>query len=262
MQLEILLKKTIYLAIFIVCSAFAVSFGYKKLHKEPLVYPVVKVTIPEGWTLAQIDEELFENKVTAEKGIISSFDPEKMSTEHPMLQGKKSLEGFMFPDTYEFFEGSSKEVIIDKFLDNFDAKIGPIIGAKTSPYDILKIGSLIEKETPDAGKDRFLVSGIIYKRLKEGMRLQLDATLCYAKTGRECDKVFPQDKEINSPYNTYRSYGLPPTPISNPGISAIKAATAPEVSEYWYYISDPATKQAIFAKTLDEHGRNIVKYLR
>ena len=262
MQPTILFRRTIYIAVSIILIALAVSFGYKKLHKEPIVYPKAEVRIIEGWTIAQIDEELYEKKVITEKGSISGFDPEKIADEYPILEGKKSLEGFMFPDTYEFFEGTMPEVVVEKIMDNFNARVGKEMAARSDAYDVLKIASLIEKEIPDAGRDRFLVSGIIYKRLKEGMRLQLDATLCYAKTGRECGKILKEDKEIDSPYNTYRNYGLPPTPISNPGVSAIKAAMAPESSKYWYYISDPDTKRAVFAATLDEHNKNIVKYLR
>ncbi|MEK6879450.1 MAG: endolytic transglycosylase MltG, partial [Nanoarchaeota archaeon] len=106
--------------------------------------------------------------------------------------------------------------------------------------------------------DREIVSGVLWKRLKAKVPLQVDATLVYI-TGRK--EVSESDKKINSPYNTYYYRGLPKGPISNPGLSAIKAAIFPEASHYWYYLSAKDGK-TIFSKTLEEHNRNKAIYLR
>ena len=115
--------------------------------------------------------------------------------------------------------------------------------------------------------DQEIVAGIILKRLAEGIPLDIDATVCYAKllgrptsTAQACS-LSPLDFKIESPYNTYLYKGLPPGPIGNPGTSAITAALHPQSSPYLYYLSDPATGKTIFAKTLDEQNQNRVKYL-
>ena len=132
-------------------------------------------------------------------------------------------------------------------------------------YQILTAASLLEKEAPSF-KDRRLISGILYKRLKAGIGLQVDATLTYAKCGGAfltCDdpKVYRGDTSYSSSYNTYLYKGLPPGPISNPGLEAIRAALEPLESGYWYYLSDPKTKKTIFSRTLEEHNENRAKYL-
>ena len=121
------------------------------------------------------------------------------------------------------------------------------------------MASLIEREVPDSDERR-IVAGILWKRIENGIPLQVDATICYIKSG-PCLPITEEDKDRDSLYNTYRYLGLPPAPISNPGADAIEASKNPEDSPYWYYISDPETNQTIFAQTLDEHNRNVVKYL-
>ena len=115
-------------------------------------------------------------------------------------------------------------------------------------YITLIIASMIEKEIP-LSSERPLVAGVMYQRLRIDMPLQIDATTLYAKEVK------------NARYDTYQFYGLPPTPISNPGLDAIWAAAHPQESEFLYYLSDPRTKKTIFGKTIDEHNENRAKYL-
>jgi len=124
------------------------------------------------------------------------------------------------------------------------------------------LASIVEKEVLDINDERAIVAGILLKREQAGMYLQVDSTLCYIKEKLVCKEVIPSDKELNSPYNTYKNKGFPPGPISNPGLSAIKVALFPKSSKYWYFISDPETGGTVFAQTLDEHTQNIVKCLR
>ncbi|MFA4999170.1 MAG: endolytic transglycosylase MltG [Parcubacteria group bacterium] len=234
---------------------------YVSSPKEPLVYPVRKITIPEGLTSYQIDKILFENHIISEEGSFASLKADKFN-EYWFLKGADTLEGFLFPDTYEFYENSSPKVVARKFLENWNEKASVLFVSKSDVLEKVIMASLIEKEIPDDKDERAIAAGVIFKRIKEGIPLQIDATLCYIKDKYWCDKVIPSDKEIDSLYNTYKNKGLPPGPISNPGLSAIKAALFPEASEYWYFISDPKTGKTVFAKTLDEHTQNIVKYLR
>ena len=229
--------------------------------KEQPVYPTREITIPEGYNSFQIDRLLHENKIIAEEGALVSLSPDLFS-DYWFLEDAETLEGFLFPDTYEFYEQSSPEVVARKLLENWNKKAAVLFISKGSVLSQLTAASIIEKEIPDSQSERAVAAGIVYKRIKEGMPLQMDATLCYIKDKFGCGRVIPSDKETDSPYNTYKNKGLPPGPISNPGLSAIKAAIFPKSSEYWYFISDPKTGKTVFAKTLDEHTQNIVKYLR
>jgi UPF0755 protein len=229
--------------------------------KEQPVYPTRSITIPEGYNSFQVDRLLYENRIINEEGSFASLNPSFFS-EYWFLEGAETLEGFLFPDTYEFYEQSSPKVVARKFLENWNEKAAVLFISKGSVLSQLTAASIIEKEIPNNQNERAIAAGIVYKRIKEGMPLQMDATLCYIKDKFGCGRVIPSDKEADSPYNTYKNKGLPPGPISNPGLSAIKAAIFPKSSEYWYFISDPKTGKTVFAKTLDEHTQNIVKYLR
>ncbi len=183
------------------------------------------IRVGEGDTLAEIEAELVKLKIIKPKAL-SKFPG-------------KSLEGFLFPDTYRFFPNSSIEDVVKKFMTNFYKQAVPAL--KDSPrdfYETLIIASILEKEVP-FHDDRRLVAGVLYKRLKIGMALQVDA--------------YPW---------TYEHAGLPPKPISNPGLDAIRAAANPIASDYLYYLSDPVTKKTIFSKTFDEHVANKFKYLK
>jgi UPF0755 protein len=217
----------------------------------------VTVTIPEGSNIYQIDGAL-ANALVIKRGDLIDFN----------IQSSNEFEGRLFPDTYRFFTGTPVASVAQKLLDNFNAKAGPILAPdiKNATSDIV-VASLIEKEVSDP-TDQKIVAGIIYKRLKQGIALDLDATVCYIKYQRAptstagCLPLASVDYKVKSAYNTYLYQGLPPGPIGNPGISAIQAAIAPQASPYLYYLTDPATGKTIFAKTLDEQNANRVKYLK
>jgi len=196
----------------------------------------VKVTVAEGLTVKKIAELL---------GDFENFDKEEF------LEKTKNLEGYLFPDTYLFLPFAETEQIIGTMTDNFKKKAGDV------GKDIVIMASLIEKEVPDIG-DRKIVSGILWKRLKLGMALQVDAVFPYI-TGKQ--KVLSDDLKIDSPYNTYLHKGLPPGPISNPGLDAVEAAKNPQETSYLYYLSGKDGKTH-FAKTFAEHLKNKEKYLR
>ena len=226
---------------FMLISAFLIM---RKKLQEPPPTPKTTVTIPEGSTVSDI------NRILTEAGVL----------ENVLLDS--SLEGYLFPDTYDFFLGSSITVVDEKFRENFATKAVPIFesaGGGVSVNEILTIASLIEGEVRDTSERR-IVSGIIWRRIKLGIPLQIDATICFVK-GDPCLPITDEDKVIDSLYNTYRYRGLPPGPINNPGVDAINASINPKESVYLYYISDPKTGETIFAKSLDEHNSNVVKYL-
>ena len=163
----------------------------------------------------------------------------------------ETLEGRLFPDTYLFLPSASAGDVLRAMNENFKSKAGSV------EPDALIMASLIEKEVPDSA-ERKIVSGVLWKRLKIGMPLQVDAVFPYI-TGKT--KVSLEDLKINSPYNTYSRKGLPPAPICNPGLDAIGAALNPQDSPYFYYLSG-RDGQTHFAKTFEEHLSNKEKYLR
>lgn len=214
-------------------SVFALA---SRLTKGEFGFKPVKITVVEGLTIKEI-AELF--------GDFENFDKKEF------LEKTAGLEGYLFPDTYLFLPSAETEQIIGTMRDNFKKKAGNV------GEDIIIMASLIEKEVPDSG-DRKIVSGILWKRLELGMALQVDAVFPYI-TGRQ--KVLLDDLKINSPYNTYLYKGLPPGPITNPGLDAIEAARNPKESPYLYYLSGNNSK-TYFAKTFAEHLKNKEKYLR
>jgi len=207
-----------------------------RLAKGEFGFKPIKVTITEGLTIKEISE-LF--------GGFENFDKKEF------LEKTEKLEGYLFPDTYLFLPFAETEQIIGTMTDNFKKKAGDV------GKDIVIMASLIEKEVPDSD-DRKIVSGILWKRLELGMALQVDAVFPYI-TGKQ--KVLLEDLKIDSPYNTYLNKGLPPGPISNPGLDAIDAARNPKESPYLYYLSGKDSKTH-FAKTFSEHLRNKEKYLK
>ncbi len=251
------------------------------LRKGPAVD--IGVTLPEGGTLKDADV-IFSRAGVIMPGSLEKLPIRSLAEKYSFLKNAKSIEGFLFPDTYRFYPKSDPKDIAEKMLDTFALKAWPILeeckvstkggsasggqSAKCQGLDffgILTIASLLEKEVPDF-YDRQLVAGIMYRRLAIGMALQIDATIAYAKcngTFITCanPKVYRKDLTYKSVYNTYLFNGLPPGPISNPGSEAIKAAVNPIKSDYMYYLSDPKTGKTIFSKTLDEHNENRAKYL-
>jgi len=226
----------------------------------------VQVTIPEGYTVAQIFELL------EEKGVATVEDLNREAAEHDYafsflqdipLGEPERLEGFLYPDTYTFYTPHSALLAINKMLVNFDAKYTDEMRqqVKDSGYtirEILTIASLVEKETD--GTDRGKIASVIYNRLNNpGMEtagfLQIDATLAYINGGKVPTAA---DREIDSPFNTYRNKGLPPAPIANPGIASLKAALEPEKTKYYYYVLGDDNLHH-FSRTFNEHQNFINK---
>lgn len=216
----------------------------------------VTVVIPEGSNVYQIDKILSDALV---------IHPGDLVTANANASG--TLEGMLFPDTYNFYTDANVEDVIKELVDNFNMKAGPLLAnaGKNEEQDLI-LASIIDKEVPDVA-DQEIVAGILLKRIAAGIPLDVDATICYAKfqesplSPPNCYPLTPLDFKIESPYNSYLHKGLPPTPIGNPGTAAISAALDPQASAYWYYLSDPTTGKTIFAKTLDEQNQNTIKYL-
>ncbi len=225
------------------------------------------ITIIEGWDERDVAEYLEGKNITTQKTFLAEIKKD-YSADFEFLKSKPKkvdLEGYLFPDTYQLPEGATASTVITNALANFDKKLTPdlraeIIKQKKTIFQIVTMASLIEKEVVSQ-EDKKTVSGILWKRLAAGMPLQVDATINYI-TGKNHPGARLKDTTIDSPYNTYKYYGLPLGPICNPGIESIMAAIYPTKSEYWFYLSASATGETIFSKTLDQHNAAIYKYLR
>ena len=224
--------------------------------------PVVtyKFVIPEGYTVEQV-----VNKVTDELPFIEYYDLVKMmdisNYDYYFLKGATSLEGFLFPKTYEVSANYVPKDIIEMMLAQYQFEVGTLDYSfaeehNLSPYEILIIASMIEREAYVA-EERELISAVIHNRLEIGMLLQVDATLTYALDKWD-EGINDSDKEVDSPYNTYLYTGLPPTPICNPGLACIRAALNPADEDYLYYlVDDPDKHTHSFSYTLEEHNEKL-----
>lgn len=212
------------------------------------------VTTLEGWRNEEIATQL-----TKDMDI----------PEDQFLQYAK--EGYMFPDTYLVPLDATGAAVAKMFLDNFNQKVTPAMreDAKKNGLSFaqtITLASLIEREGRTDG-DRPVIAGILLNRIKEGMPLQVDATLQYALGYQPFAKTWwkngltNEDKKVASLYNTYLHVGLPPAPIANPGIASIKAAIYPTATDYFYYLHDESGN-VHYAKTLEEHNANVRKYLQ
>lgn len=208
-----------------------------------------RVTIPEGFTNKQIANRLGEE--------LTDFDTDLF------LTLAKDEEGYLFPDTYIFFPWTTPEAVVTTLRKTFDSKTAPlkddIATSERSLEDIMIMASLIEKEAR-GDNDREIIAGILWKRIDTGMLLQVDAPFLYV-LGKESSELTRADLAIDSPFNTYRYKGLPPSPIGNPGLASIKAALYPKPSPYLYYLHDK-DGTIYYARTYAGHLENIKKYLR
>lgn len=217
----------------------------------------------EGWTAAQI-AEYFEREGVGTRGQIDTALNKDWSARFRFIKQGVSLEGYLFPDTYRVFYDARPEDVIEKMLSNFDRKVTTDMRARLTTVgyslrDVVILASILEREVR-SDADRARAADLFYRRLSAGMPLQADSTVNYI-TGKNAPSASMADIAVDSPYNTYKQKGLPPGPISNPGLSALNAALHPEKNPYWYFLT-PKDGSVIYAKTLDEQVRNKRKFLR
>lgn len=217
-----------------------------------IAFPYQKwVTLPEGLREEQMAEILQEKLgwTAAEK-------------QQFLLS---SEEGYSFPDTYLLNQDQTGYQVAKRLSDRFNEKVAGLFKEAEEQNirndSLIVLASLVQRET--ANEEQMpLIAGIIWNRWLKGMKFEIDATLQYAlgEVGNWWRIIKPEDRQINSPYNTYLHKGRPPTPISNPGLAAIRAVIYPEETEYLYYLHDE-NRQIHPAKTYQEHLDNIEKYL-
>ena len=219
------------------------------------------VTIPEGYRISEIAELLTET-ISINKEIFIKETRNK-DLLNKLNITSKSLEGYLFPETYHFSKHTSEKKIIQTMLNTFQQRMKTkkiqhqIQSSDMSLHEIITLASLIEKETGMNG-ERKHISSVFHNRLKRKMRLQTDPTVIYAIEYFD-GNIRKKDLNIDSPYNTYRHKGLPPGPIASPGIKSIVAALNPIKTSHLYFVSKKDGSHQ-FSSSLKEHNRAVQKY--
>ena len=229
---------------------------YQRIARGDIYFHVV--TVPEGYTMFDIAKAIeeaglgsaadFLQVVETQTQLISDLAPEATS-----------LEGYLFPNTYQFTRTESLEEMAAAMVHQFRA-VAQEIGLNSDIPRVVTMASIVEKETA-APEERPLVASVYYNRLAQNMALDADPSVIYGElqTGTYQGSLHHADLAVNSPYNTYRFPGLPPGPIGNPGRSSLEAALHPDNSKFLYFVSD-GNGHHRFARSLEEHNRNVAAY--
>ena len=224
------------------------------------------VTIPEGWTMFDIAGEFERQGICRRQEFLTAAHDKSLIWD--LSPQATSLEGFLFPSTYEFTRRTNCEQAVRRMVQNFRAVWETLIHAdapppaELTPAQVVVLASLVERETPNV-TERPIVAGVFYNRLRRGDPLQCDPTVQYAMAldGHPIREVHAQDLRIDSPYNTYQHRGLPPGPIANPGEASLRAALMPAVTDYLYFVANDEGGH-FFSRTLAEHNRNVARLRR
>ena len=231
---------------------------YERIARGDIYFHVV--TIPEGYTMFDIAKAMedaglgsasdFLQVAETQTQLISDLAPEA-----------KSLEGYLFPNTYQFTRTESLEEMAAAMVHQF-REVAQEIGLNADVPQVVTVASIVEKETA-APEERPIVASVYYNRLAQRMALDADPGVIYAEllAGTYQGSLYHADLAVNSPYNTYRFPGLPPGPIGNPGRSALQAALHPDSTKFLYFVSD-GNGHHRFARSLEEHNRNVAAYRR
>lgn len=224
------------------------NYDYRALVKKMQVgsgaMVTTKVTIPEGYTMEQIFHKLEDENVCSYDDLMdaaANYSYNYSFIDQSMQGDAKRLEGFLFPDTYEFYQGMQASSAINKFLENFHDRLTAEMLEKADErgmtmQEVVTVASMIEKEAAN-DDERAMIAAVIYNRIEAGMPLQIDSTIMYVLPEHK-DVLTVEDTKIDSPYNTYQNKGLPPTPIANPGLASIKATLSPASTQALYYALD------------------------
>ena len=221
-----------------------------------------KVVIPEGLNIYEIAKVLKKSDIIPKEKEFTNFCTDKNKIKN-FLNNGFSMEGYLFPDTYNFYKNEKIYKIVKTMNDNFIKKVLPVIresGKYLTVNEVVILSSIIQKETYNK-KEMPVIASVFFNRMKRGMKLQSDPTIIYGLWKKFRGYLTKKDLKFYTVYNTYLNYGLPPTPISNPGIAAIKAVLYPAKTDLLYFVSTGKGYHA-FARTYKEHRRNIRLYRR
>ncbi len=218
--------------------------------------PTFSVTIPEGLTIKQTAEEVASQSKVSAKDFEAAA--RKTNYGYSFLDNKniKTTEGFLFPKKYDFEKGADAHQMVDRLLNQYLIETENLdFGSaekklNLSEYELVTVASLVERESASP-EERPLIASVIYNRIREGMPLQIDASIQYA-LGKPKAELSLQDLKVNSPYNTYENKGLPPGPICSPSLDSIKAALQPAKTNYLYYVLNAKGTKHTFTSNYDD----------
>ncbi|MBI3295103.1 MAG: endolytic transglycosylase MltG [Deltaproteobacteria bacterium] len=224
-------------------------------HGEPVLHAV---TIPEGWRMSQIAAALHANKLIDENRFLTLATSPQTCAKYGFKT--PTLEGFLFPTTYQFSRIDGEERILDQMVSQFKRIYEKSYKKECDRRGLtlerfVTMASIIEKETGVAN-ERPLVSSVFYNRLKKKMRLQSDPTTIYGISNFN-GNLTKDDLHRYSPYNTYVIFDLPPGPIASPGEGSLKAALDPATTDYLFFVANTDSSGHIFSKTYGQHSRNV-----
>lgn len=217
------------------------------------------VTIPEGYTMFDIAKAMEDAGLGPARDFLHVAET-KTQLIADLAPEAKSLEGYLFPNTYEFTRTQSLEEMAAEMVHQF-RQVAQQIGLNTNVHQTVTMASIVEKETA-APEERPRVASVYYNRLEKRMALDADPSVIYAEllAGTYTGSLHHADLSVKSPYNTYRFPGLPPGPIGNPGRSSLQAAMHPDTTKFLYFVSDGKDGHHRFAQSLQEHNRNVTAY--
>lgn len=229
-----------------------------------------KITIPEGFTVRQTADKIYQ-QLGVDPALFmqaaqqyTGFTAKSFSRIPKDPQLRNRLEGYLFPETYEWPTDTKPEEMLDRMMLELDKKLeslpnnwqDALVARGLSFHQMMTVASLIEREVA-VEEERPLVAGVIYNRLKKGMPLQIDATIQYL-FDKPKERLFEKDLQLESPYNTYLHTGLPPGPIASPSLASIHAAIYPAETKYLFYVTKKdGSKGHLFAETYEQHQQNI-----
>ena len=237
--------------------------------------PGLLVMVPEGWRAGQIADMLKRTGALDSDAFLRLVDAGALAASGSYtfladLPANASLEGYLFPDTYELPEPAKASDLIERMLSNFDTKVASLLASTPQPdglnvHQVLTLASIVEREAV-LPEERPLIAGVYLNRLRQKMRLEADPTVQYAM-GFQPDSgqwwktpvTLEEYKDVDSPYNTYLNPGLPPGPICSPGLDSNRAVLQPKASDYLYFVATGDGSHA-FARTFEEHLRNVRTY--
>ena len=209
------------------------------LERGPLSPTLIDVTFPEGLELRGVADVAHEALGISPEAFVNRATSGRFSLPPYLPEGTDTVEGFLFPKTYEVATNTSVDQLLALLLGQFETEAEGLPWSRArklglSPYEVVIVASMIEREAR-LPEDRPKVAAVIYNRLRDGMKLQIDATVQYAIPGDNRTLTF-EDYRFESPYNTYLHEGLPPTPVANPGLASLEAALNPSRADYLYYL--------------------------
>ncbi|HSY73431.1 MAG TPA: endolytic transglycosylase MltG [Alloacidobacterium sp.] len=221
------------------------------------------LTIPEGANIFDIAQRVEAAQLGTKEAFLAAAE-RNVALIADLDPNAQSVEGYLFPDTYHFQRLATPDQMIAAMVKRFRLA-AESIGLTQNFHDIVTMASLVERETP-IGSERPMVASVFSNRIAKGMPLMTDPSVIYADLleGRYRGAIYHSDLDTDSPYNTYKHLGLPPGPVSNPGIASLKAAMAPAQTQYLYFVAastDPSGHSR-FATTLEEHQQNVQAYRR